>query len=281
MKALVSLSAGLWLLAPTAANAYATFEIRVSDPAGVGFNDEAPADPIAGNTETTVGAQRLAALQHAADLWGALIDSDQTILVEAFFEPLGCGSGSTLAGLGGGNFLIDGVDRDGGDPTIWYPSALADRLMGEDQTPGDVDIVISFNGEYDTPGCPQWYLGFDANAEDGVDMVSVALHELGHGLGFTSYTSRTTGEFSFGAPGPFDRHLFDRDAALHWHEMDDVGRLASVTNARGLAWNGAHGRQAAAAHLEAGAPVLTTTPNLGLLMGALSQQFSCILNELS
>ena len=41
----------------------------------LGFNDPTPATPVGGNTGTTVGQQRLIAFQHAADLWGALLES--------------------------------------------------------------------------------------------------------------------------------------------------------------------------------------------------------------
>jgi len=44
--------------------------------AGVGFNDPTPAAPVGGNTGTTLGQQRLIAFQHAANLWGARLDSN-------------------------------------------------------------------------------------------------------------------------------------------------------------------------------------------------------------
>ena len=39
---------------------------NINDP-GEGFNDSTPASPVAGNPATTIGSQRLAAFQAAAD----------------------------------------------------------------------------------------------------------------------------------------------------------------------------------------------------------------------
>src|SRR5262249_11785193 len=40
------------------------------DAPGGGFNDATPAAPVGGNTGTTLGQQRLNAVQYAADIWG-------------------------------------------------------------------------------------------------------------------------------------------------------------------------------------------------------------------
>ena len=58
---------------------------------GVGFNDTTPAAPVGGNTGTTLGQQRLIAFQHAADIWGARLDSNVPIRIRAQFTPLGAG----------------------------------------------------------------------------------------------------------------------------------------------------------------------------------------------
>ena len=132
-------------LAPTTVAAYATFEIDVIDGDGEGFNDPTPVDPVGGNDATTVGAQRLAVLEHAASLWGALLDSEVPIVIEASFDELGCTEQGGVAAVGGTTFLLNGIDGDGGDPTLAYGSALADRLMGEDQIANQPDVAVTFN----------------------------------------------------------------------------------------------------------------------------------------
>src|SRR5262249_11278405 len=68
---------------------------------GTGLNDETPVSPVGGNPGTTLGQQRLNALQYAADIWGSILASDVPVLVAASFSPLSCGSSSaTLGGAG-------------------------------------------------------------------------------------------------------------------------------------------------------------------------------------
>src|SRR5262245_59811557 len=72
---------------PGILQAAATINIVNMDGPGEGFNDTTPAVPVGGNTGTTIGAQRLIAFQHAADLWGAQLNSNVVISVAASFDP--------------------------------------------------------------------------------------------------------------------------------------------------------------------------------------------------
>ena len=72
---------------PAAANAHIT--VVNADGANEGFNDPTPAAPVGGNPGTTKGQQRLIAFQFAADLWGASLDSNVDIQIQASFDPLG------------------------------------------------------------------------------------------------------------------------------------------------------------------------------------------------
>src|ERR1043166_4975558 len=66
----------------------ATVTVVNLDGPNVGLNDPTPATPVGGNTGTTLGAQRRKALQFAADVWGARLDSAVEIRVGAEFHPL-------------------------------------------------------------------------------------------------------------------------------------------------------------------------------------------------
>ena len=177
------------------------------DPAGVGFNDPAPAVPEGGNAGTTVGAQRLIAYRRALELWGKVLRSDVTIVVRGSFARLTCDAGSGVLAQAGalqifGNFpnapLMD----------HWYHVALANALSGEDLAPGPLDIPgpadafnddirASFNGAVGTPGClegPGWYYGLDNNATGGrIDFLDTFMHEVAHGLGFANFANEVTG----------------------------------------------------------------------------------------
>ena len=92
--------AAMGLLAAGAASA-ATFTVQVMDAADEGFYDPTPFTPIGGNNATTVGQARLNVFNEAARLWGQLINSTTTIVVEATFDPLTCSANSGVLGSAG------------------------------------------------------------------------------------------------------------------------------------------------------------------------------------
>ena len=66
---------------------------------------------------------------------------------------------------------------------VWVTRALADKRVGSDLDVGEPDIITSFNSN----AAVGWYFGTDGNTPPSQqDFVSVVLHEIGHGLGFTS-----------------------------------------------------------------------------------------------
>ena len=66
----------------------------------------------------------------------------------------------------------------------YYPVALANSLAVQDLSPGQADISITFADD------ASWYYDYNGSPWSGTyDFTSVALHELGHGLGFIGSTS--------------------------------------------------------------------------------------------
>jgi len=228
--------------------AAATVLVVNVDGPGEGFNDPTPAAPVGGNAGTTRGAQRLIAFQHAADLWGATLDSPVTIIVQASFDPLGAnvlGSAGTInifafadpadtVGLGPG--FYPGVEF----ANTWYGSALADKRLGVDVAPlfglpaGSPDIRARFSSDFN------FYLGLDNNHGPQNDLVTVVLHELGHGLNFQSFVNVSTGASPNGFTDIYARHLLDNVTGKHWNEMTDAERMASATLFGALVWDGAN-----------------------------------------
>lgn len=258
-RALAALALLALISPPLAASVRIT--IVNTNNAGEGFNDPTPATPVGGNSGTTVGEQRLKALQYAADLWGALLDSPVDIRIEASFEPLACDAASaTLGEAGPSNSILD--FKNAPVPGTWYPVALANRLAGEDLIPtAGGQIRARFNSKIGTTGClenGQWYYGLDDNHGDKLDLVTVLLHELGHGLGFLTLVDTGSGAEFLGHPDIFESHILDTSTNRHWDEMTEAERMTSTINTGRVVWDGIAVEAAVPATLE-GLPVLTVT----------------------
>jgi hypothetical protein len=244
-----------------AAQAAATITIVNLNAPGVGFNDPTPATPVGGNNGTTLGEQRLIAFQHAANLWGATLTSNVPIRVGASFVPLTCtATGAVLGSAGAYEIFSDFPNAP--KASTWYPGALAAKLAGADQSdPANPHIVARFNSRLGLfpdclPGAP-FYLGLDNNFGNGIDLVTVLLHELGHGLGFQTFTDDETGAEILDTPSIWDHFLLDNRNNKLWVNMTNAERVASAISGTGLSWNGAK--------VTAAVPqVLAPMPNLGV-----------------
>lgn len=235
------------LLGSTCASA-APGVIRIlnMDGAGEGFNDATPAAPVGGNAGTTVGQQRLNVFQHAGDLWGLILQNTDTVYVTAQFDPQTCTSTSAVLGSAGPTFIF----RDFGGaifPATWYHFALANELAGARQNPRG-EINATFNSNLNgSPGClggTTWYYGYDGNEGAQIELLPVVLHELAHGLGFSTTTNGSTGSFSAGFPGVWDHFLYDSLTGRTWaNALESAGnRAASAISGDKLSWSGAAGR---------------------------------------
>lgn len=234
----------LVLTCATRAFAGATVIIINADGPGEGFNDPTVATPVGGNPGTTLGAQRLNAFTHAANIWGATLDSNQIIYVQAAFNPLA----PNVLGSAGSPFIFSDFGSEGlypgpEYPDTWYGSALADKRSGADQNPEFADIVAQFSSNFD------FYLGLDNNHGPKNDLVAVLLHEFGHGLNFQNFVNEATGA-NAGAtatdPGLTDiyaRHTFDTTTGLFWNEMTQAERAASAVRFGRVVWEGANVRR--------------------------------------
>jgi uncharacterized protein (TIGR03382 family) len=228
----------------------ATFaaEIRIldtNDP-GTGFNDPTAAIPVGLNFGTTVGQQRLIAFQYAATIWSATLRSDVPILIDSAFltvqddSRLSCSTSSGIIGFA--RLASYSTDQAYPVPGAAYPAALANALVGKDLTSGDPHIVARFNSSLGTPGCldnQRWYYGLDdRDAPNQDDLVSVALHEFGHGLGFISFVDASTGSFGDDPPSIFDFHARDVARGTGWQGETDAQRKALAVSIDGLSLAG-------------------------------------------
>ncbi len=260
LKALFACAA-VCALGSAAANAAATIIIVNNNAAGVGFNDPTPAAPVGGNTGTTIGQQRLIAFSAAAAQWGATITSTQTIRVRAQFTPLSCNATGAVLGSAGATQVFSSPDpTDFPRVDTWYPVALADKLVSFDIDPATPEINANFNSNLGSTNCLTgtfFYYGLDNNHGTNVDLYTVLLHELGHGLGFQTFTNGSSGA-QLGAPflpSIWDWFLQDNSTGKFWAQMTNAERAASAIAVNHLVWTGAN--------VSANAPiVLQGTPQL-------------------
>jgi hypothetical protein len=147
-------------------------------------------------TYTGFTPEAQAAFQYAVDIWQSLLNSPVPIRVRANWTPLAAG---VLGSAGTTAFYTQSSGVNGATRNdVRYPVALAEKIAGQELNgPDAADINAQFSSTFN------WYLGTDGKPGAGqFDLVSVVLHELGHGLGFQAGTtySTTNGQGGYGEP---------------------------------------------------------------------------------
>lgn len=132
-----------------------------------------------------------AAFQAAVDIWETFITSPVTINVRATWAPLGAG----VLGQAGTTQIF--ANFEGAQKlNVWYPIALAEKIQGKDlNAPGEPDISATFSSS------TNWNYVMGATAGTKYDLVTVVMHEIGHGLGFFGSFRDASGSGSVGLSG--------------------------------------------------------------------------------
>jgi hypothetical protein len=94
------------------------------------------------------------------------------------------------------------------------------------------DINAQFSSNFD------FYLGLDNNHGAQNDLVAVLLHELAHGLGFSTFANSSTGANFAGQTDIFSQYTLDNSTNKLWSNMTNAERQASAINFSHLVWVG-------------------------------------------
>ena len=236
------------LFLSAAPSSAAEFVLVNIDPPGVGLNDTTPVAPVAGNPGTTLGEQRVNAFEAALARWADLITSAVPIQVQAAMPELFCEPASALLGQAGASNIFRDFAAAPRSQT-WYPVALANALSGLDLDPSNVDIVARFNAALDlSPDClggGGWWYGIGSPAPPGSpDFFLTVLHEVAHGLGFSTFVDHETGRKFLGLDDAYMLNLVDGASGLPWPQLSDSERMASAISDQ-LQWAGPAVSQAA------------------------------------
>ncbi|HAS41720.1 MAG TPA: hypothetical protein DCS93_14675 [Microscillaceae bacterium] len=180
--------------------------------------------------------QAQAAFQFAVEIWETVLASPDTIRVVANWRTLDPGVlGSAGATTYRANF------KNAPLRNVWYPIALAERIAGESLNGNSPDISANFSSSIN------WYFGTDGNPpSDEFDLVSIVLHELGHGLGFVALRNydENQGTYTYGSggfPDIYNYRMVDgsgnflRDTTVYTNGSTQLG--TAVTNSN-LFFNG-------------------------------------------
>lgn len=121
--------------------------------------------------------------EQAVAIWEKYLISTQTIRVKATWSKTM--SNTVLAETGATRIYRSSASIPNLPyANVWYPTPLAEALSGKELNSGDFDMTVTLNANIN------WYYGTDAKAQSGrYDMITVLLHEIAHGLGFSSSMS--------------------------------------------------------------------------------------------
>jgi hypothetical protein len=194
--------------------------------------------------------QAQAAFNRATEMWSTILMSDVPIKINAHFIPM-------LPGMLGITFPNGRKNFSGAPlPATWYATSLANSIAGMELNSGESDLDVFLNAS------ASWYFDSTGAVPAGqYDFASVAMHEIGHGLGFVSLAKKEGAVGSFGLleaadfaplvpsfpwpdldslPGAFDRFLVNAADVPLLSLPNPSNALGSALTNNNVYFNGTH-----------------------------------------
>lgn len=113
----------------------------------------------------------------AGRIWSEYIFTGLPFNVYVNYKPLPTG---ILGSASPSSFYKSNDFMDSAD--TYYPVALIKKRLQYFPYQNSIDIHVDFNSDFS-----QWYIGTGTPASNQYDLLTVALHELGHGLGISGF----------------------------------------------------------------------------------------------
>jgi hypothetical protein len=233
-----------------------------NDPSTTGFVSP-------GNTGTTLGQKRRNALLAAVNQISTTLQNEQITVIRACFEDLGVsGDGATLAQAGTNAIWANTINVNSLNPNnsiyyeptyrflptahTWYSGAVTNRYGGAAgcATVGAdcatySDMTVTFNTAIDTQGFSgsKFYYGTNPipAGNDNFEFVTIALHEILHGLGYAELVDEE-GREALGLDDAFSQNLTwdNQGTRFIYSRLSDAERKAAQTS-NSVFWSGAAG----------------------------------------
>ncbi len=208
--------------------------IYVDDPS-TGFKDtttlsdsEKQILSAAGNNAVTLGEARKNAFEHVLGVFEKKLRGRTVVTVSARFKSF---SGRTVASAS--PFIVYSPDKK-----FYLPCALASATGAIKRKCGQLfgitsDIHVDFGKN------TNFYYGLNRNPpRNSVDFVLVTMHELFHGLGFSSRV-RGSGSTAWGTI--YDAQVYSELHDEFFYELSNAERSEALVSETGLSWDGTRG----------------------------------------
>jgi len=188
------------------------------------------------------------AFNAAAAIWTSTLQSSVPITISACWANLG--SPTILGYSGGADSYRDYPEFP--KANTWYESSLANALHGSDLDATKFDDYITYNSNF------TWYYGTDGLPPAGTyDLVTVAAHEIAHGLNFsgTANNSGGTGSYGYGGyPNIYDTFMEDSGGTKLTSYVNPSAALGTLLTSGSLWFNGSNANAANGGRVKIYAP---------------------------
>lgn len=168
-------------------------------------------------------AQVKAAMEAAISDWATSVALHPNAPLEITVNWTDLGNANILGSAGADSYHLNGPWAS----PDWIPAPLANVLAGYDYNANRPEVRINFNSSFS-----DWH--FDHTTDPPFakyDLYSVALHEIGHGMGFAGSAEQTYGEgadldLNSGAPLTYDRRIsYGNTPILQAREEGDPNQI--------------------------------------------------------